>query len=257
LTLAIEDRRWPPPPGNTQTRYNALMPDHGKLMHMFLVREPGMDAFAHLHPLPDGPPARAFTLTLPPLPAGRYRVYGDIVHESGYAQTLVATADVPAGANDGVTTTADADDSWSTSPAADTATPVFRAADGTTVTWRRESRPLAAGEERLLIFEVRDRSGEPVALQPYMGMTGHVAVAHADGSVFAHLHPSGSISMAALQKFANAPADQHDSHAAPIVSDVSTPYAFPQPGRYRVWVQIKRGGEIVTAAFEADVQEER
>ena len=39
LTLTIRDRRWPPA-GNAVTRYNALMPDHGKLMHMFLVREP-------------------------------------------------------------------------------------------------------------------------------------------------------------------------------------------------------------------------
>jgi hypothetical protein len=45
-----------------------------------------------------------------------------------------------------------------------------------------------------------------------MGMLGHAAVTNADGSVFAHLHPSGSISMAALQKIEGA--DPHAQHRA-------------------------------------------
>ena len=58
-----------------------------------------------------------------------------------------------------------------------------------------------AGDERLLTFRATNADGTPAALEPYMGMIGHVAVANAEGTVFAHLHPSGSISMAALQKF--------------------------------------------------------
>ncbi len=34
LSLTINDRRWPPT--NPGSRYNALIPDHGKLMHMFI-----------------------------------------------------------------------------------------------------------------------------------------------------------------------------------------------------------------------------
>src|SRR6185503_8162269 len=74
--------------------WTPLIPDHGKLMHLFLVREPGLDAFAHLHPVADG--ADRFRASLPPLPAGTYRVYADVVHESGFPQTLVDRVTIPA-----------------------------------------------------------------------------------------------------------------------------------------------------------------
>jgi hypothetical protein len=35
---------------------------------------------------------------------------------------------------------------------------------------------------------------------------------------------------------------------------VAVPYAFPKAGPFRVFVQIKRGGEVKTAAFDVTVQ---
>lgn len=254
LSLTIDDRRWPPPPGNIQTRYNALMPDHGKLMHMFLIREPALDVFAHVHPVPRQPIATTFDVPLPPIPEGRYRVYGDIVHESGYAQTLLTTVDIPAPGAESGSPDADADDSWSASEAvAEAEDSVFRASNGSTITWVRGHAPLVAGEERLLTFAVRDSAGAAVTLEPYMGMEGHIAVTRVDGEVFAHLHPSGSVSMAAFQKFSN---DSHAAHRSPPpTSEVSTVYAFPSAGRYRIWVQAKSNGQVTTAAFDAVVRE--
>jgi hypothetical protein len=248
LALAIDDERWPPRAGQI-TRYSALMPDHGKLMHMFLVREPSHDVFAHVHPVPRTPAAAAFDLQVPPLPAGRYRVFGDIVHESGYAQTVVSVADLPADA--GNTASGDPDDSWFSGDAAAESAAVFTQPDGSTVTWERGSAAIVEQQEQTLTFVARNPDGTPAALEPYLGMAGHLAILRDDGSVFVHLHPAGSISMAALQKFGGTAHPSHDAHGG--TSSVSIPYAFPKAGRYRLWVQMKRAGTVLTSAFDLEV----
>jgi hypothetical protein len=255
LTLTIHDRRWPPAPGNALTRYNALMPDHGKLMHMFIVREPDLDAFAHVHPVPLTTTAESFRVEVPPLPAGNYRIYADIVHESGYAQTLVAAAALAHTTES--TSSADPDDSWWAGPVdTDTRSAMFRGQDGTTIVWERNMDRLVEGQEALLTFAIRSPDGSPAVLEPYMGMLGHVAVGRKDGSVFAHLHPAGSVSMAALEKFAGAPAslDPHTDHGVAQRGQLTIAYGFPKAGRYRLWVQVKRGGRVITGAFDADVE---
>ena len=34
----------------------------------------------------------------------------------------------------------------------------------------------------------------------------------------------------------------------------SFPFAFPKPGRYRMWVQVKKGGRVHTADYEVNVK---
>src|SRR5262249_55349716 len=154
--------------------------------------------------------------SLPALPTGKYHVYGDIVHESGYAQTLVATVDVPRSESVAAT---DPDDSWFTgaAAAADSASPSVDLGDGAEVRWARGATAISKGAEQLRSLSVRDAGGRIVDVEPYMGMAAHVVVASRDGSVFAHLHPSGSISMAALQKFAGDAADPHAGHDMPMI----------------------------------------
>ena len=38
-----------------------------------------------------------------------------------------------------------------------------------------------------------------------------------------------------------------------LPAEVSFPYAFPSPGRYRIFVQIKRSGHVETGVFDASV----
>ena len=108
-------------------------------------------------------------------------------------------------------------------------------------------------------------------LEPYMGMLSHAAIRRDDGSVFVHLHPVGSFSMASQEVFARDPGlgsagaasahagmdhaghSSHGMHHAPAVSSVSFPYEFPQPGRYRIWVQVKTGGLVKTGVFDVEV----
>jgi hypothetical protein len=45
----------------------------------------------------------------------------------------------------------------------------------------------------------------------------------------------------------------HDHPEAGLPPTVSFPYGFPEPGDYRIFVQIKRSGRIVTGVFDAHV----
>jgi hypothetical protein len=186
-----------------------LIPDHGKMMHLFLFREPGLDAFAHIHPIQRE--RRIFEVALPPLPSGTYHAYADVTHENGFAQTLVATAQMPepiaAEPTNNVFLAPDPDDSWhvdapdglqrvsSSSPQ-----PLTCAlSGGGTMVWEKDAI-LRESREASLRFRVLDAAGQAVPLQPYMGMFGHAAIRREDASVFAHLHPVGSISQRVERK---------------------------------------------------------
>ena len=254
-------------------RMTRIIPDHGKLMHMFLVRQPGLDAFAHLHPaMPD---ENTFVADIPAsLPEGTYRVYGDIVHESGFERTLVASVAIgPVSGVSSPSTESSGDDAWSVGGERGALVPPrasVRLSDGTLLTWTSDGNPLTAGRETSLRFDVTDSAGTLVELEPYLGMTAHAVVMRDDGSVFIHLHPMGTVSSAAVQAFSLRERGDTNAKGRLVLGDTSQtamtmqmttgqtssfaiPYAFPKPGRYTLWVQVKRGSRILTGTFDADV----
>lgn len=244
-----------------------LVPDHGKLMHAYLVSE-RMDALAHLHPLRRS--HYDFESTLPPLPSGSYHLYADVTHETGFSQTLVAKVSippVPAGSPSSSSPPApDPDDSWFTGqPKAERAND-SELGDGLVMKWERPPA-LAAARESTLVFRIEDAAGQLVALDPYLGMLGHAAVRREDGAVFMHLHPAGSASVAAQQVFQLRAGDQPPKRITPEMMEklcqppggafpqqpLSFPYEFPRPGHYRIWVQVKAKGQVRTGVFDAEV----
>jgi hypothetical protein len=267
LSLAIRDTGTPP------LIFSPVMPDHGKMMHLFLVRD-SLDALAHLHPVhveaaPTGrlDELRFFT-ALPALPAGTYRVFGDIVLETGSTYTVTTAVELPAGEHVASNRASDPDDAVvagvSAAPLAPGGTSLL--ADSATIEWAGDQRPISARRPVDLRFVVRDRTGTMATLEPYLGMSGHAVVMRDDGSVYIHLHPMGTVPVAAQQAFeirargdtterGRLVLDPHKSmtHGTPMPGTLSFPYEFPKSGRYRVWVQVKRGGRVLTAAFDADV----
>lgn len=254
-------------------RNGPLVPDHGKLMHLFLVREPGLDVFAHLHPRKLD--WQRFEAALPELPAGDYRLYADITYETGLADTLTTRVSIPAARQ--VRSDLDPDDAWTVAGELNNANLPSRASlPGGYYMARLEVDTLSANRESRLRFGVFDHDANAVPLEDYMGMRGHLIIQREDGAVFTHLHPSGSFSMAAQQLFAmrldgraplkvasytNDPLCRLPAFYGPgsppalqAVNEVAFPYSFPRPGLYRLWVQTRVRGKVVTGVFDVQVQ---
>jgi hypothetical protein len=288
LTMAITDSLW------RTNRFAPLMPDHGKLMHLFLIRADGAEtesALAHLHPLRVH--ADTFVTRVPSLPAGRYLLFGDLLLQSGAQRTLVDTIDVPVApvvpGDDGaaaavvsstVVPAVDTDDAWSA------VTPVslgaaYLLASGGMMVLTADAR-VDAGRDLRLVATVTNADGSPSMLAPYMGMGGHAMVLRRDAGVFMHLHPMGTASMTAQAQLmrrergdtllldsaqiaaamATAEAADSGAHAMHAMGPTDTggtalafPFAFPTAGAYRVFVQVRRNGVVETAAFDVSVGE--
>jgi hypothetical protein len=247
--------------------FNNLILDHEHLMHLFLVRSPGMDVFWHLHPERAG--SGTFIQNLPAMPAGHYDVFADVVLSSGFPVTMIGQLDLPS-AIAGKPLTGDDSGTTGNSIASETNAPAeFSFPDGSRMIWERDAQqvqPLQAGVPLILHFRVTDPSGRPAPdLEPYMGMPAHAAIVRSDSSVFAHVHPTGSVPMASFE-LAQASLPISSSPATPtpmnmprmaadkIAPDISIPYGFPKPGPYRVFIQVKRAGQIETAFFDAVVK---
>ncbi len=264
LRLDIGKMEW------NENQVLALAPDHGKLLHLFLVQQPNHNAFAHIHPVRTGD--KTFDVALPPLPEGDYEVLCDLtLANSGLSSTatnsvhIPAVSEKPAAAKPMKT---DPDDSWAVDAAAiardnagsDT---ICHLPGGKQMIWKAHPA-LRANQDPGLRFEVRDETGQPAALEPYMGMMSHAAVLRSDGKVFSHLHPSGNYSMAAQMVFDDKMASEggkskaggHEAVCGPAgdgPATITLPYEFPTAGNYRLWVQFKTGGRIMTAIFDTTV----
>lgn len=109
--------------------------------------------------------------------------------------------------------------------------------------------PASAAVDRIGLYEVRLRSGAPVAATPselrfaisergrpaeperYLGARGHLVALREGDLAFLHVHP--------------------EAGSAPSVVAYSA--GFPTAGRYRLFLQFKHGGRVWTAPFTVTV----
>lgn len=300
--------------GKITRKLSYMVPDHGKLMHMFLIRKNDLDVFAHIHP------KRIDTLnyqvSIPILPSGDYHVFADITRFTGFSETIVSTLTIPEKSDFSFASQKEfvlgRDDTFTFSnPISNQKPQLLDAAimicgkpgiktdlpGGYSAIWESETGEFDAGKLYTLDFALFDPEGQPADLEPYLGMMGHAVVLKHDGSVYIHLHPTGNYSMGSQQMlkerfasgkigFNNLPSglsfpdsidnvirilnglsdeerdellmadmdhkklygEEHEEH-----SMVSFPYSFPEPGSYRIWIQVKINGEIVNGAFDVEV----
>jgi len=288
-----------------------LTPDHGKIMHLFLMRLPGLDIFAHLHP--DRKDTAYFMANLPPMPKGKYLAFADIVYSSGFTETIRDTLtmeeDISAAEEPH-----DPDDAYAyalpnnlmDNPYRNDNNAIVCGKPGKGVRMKDGSEMVmesgsAGGFESGMLYTLRfavyDSSRQPVKLEPYLGMQGHAVIVKNDGSSYIHVHPVGTYSVTAqanLERRIGSPDKEYkyddrvrfrDSvdqlirtlkgmseqertgllmRQMNMLQDtmgdmkmdnsVTFPYTFPQPGLYRIWVQVKRNGQVLTAAFDREVK---
>jgi hypothetical protein len=234
-------------------KMNDLVPDHGHLTHLFLISTPNRQSFWHLHPAQTN--IQEFVADLPAVPPGHYQIYADIVHSTGFPETQVGVIDLPSVAGRPLR----GDDSGGAGLAASNGT--AQLSDGYRMVWERDSSPLRAQQAIVFRFRIEDKDGKPAAdLENYMGMAGHAVFISDDGKIFAHVHPEGSVSMAALAMAQPAASASSSTSGAmstmtmgPKSAEVSFVYGFPQPGDYHLFVQVERTGHVETGSFIAHV----
>ncbi|MCC6588631.1 MAG: hypothetical protein IT168_18190 [Bryobacterales bacterium] len=248
LELTLRDPGW-----LRNRRIDDFIPDHNHLMHLYAMRLPQLDRVYHLHPGMRQP--GEFTHKLPTMAPGRYALYADVVHQNGFPETMTADVEIPALPGRPF----EGDDSGGPVAPIQSATTADTQPldDGSHMIWQKDPAGYQAGKPALFRFRVENNQGLAADdMELYMGMQGHAAFIKHDRTVFAHVHPSGSVPMAALgltAEVANDPhAGHHQGHALPAV--VAFPYGFPTRGRYRILVQVKRGGKVHTAGFDTEVR---
>jgi hypothetical protein len=229
---------------------NDLLPDHGHLMHLYAIRQPGMDAVFHLHPELVSP--GNLRMTLPAMPPGDYRLYADVVHANGFPETLTANLTVPPGMPAAPLSPEDASGAPPALSQGELG-PAYKLPDGYTMIWDRPQE-VTANTAYAFRFRLVDPSGKPASdEQPYLGMAGHAAFVKTDGTVFAHTHPEGSAAMQSMMLANGDSPEMAAMHAEPVSPVVEFPYGFPSAGRYRIFIQMKHGDTVETGAFDADV----
>jgi hypothetical protein len=184
--------------------------EHTKRLHLIAVRR-DLTGFQHLHPRQDADGAWSTDLEL--RDAGAYRVFADFRPAGGTATTLAS--DVLVGG--------------SFTPRALPAPATAVRLDGYDVSLRAGGA--TAGREATLTYTI-SRNGRPVAVEPYLGASGHLVALRAGDLAYLHVHPLEGGADAGRIAFAT---------------------TYPSAGSYRLFLQFRHAGRVHTAALTQEV----
>jgi hypothetical protein len=185
---------------------------HDKQVHLIVVRR-DLTGYWHLHPTTDAD--GAWTVLLPALEPGDYRVFADFSPaDLGESFTVSADLDV------------DGDGAARELPAPLARFEIDRYEVDLT-------GALVPGRPSRLAFSVH-RAGQPVTdLQPYLGAYGHLVAVRAADLAYVHVHPDGS------------PGDG----VTPPGPEVAFHAHVADAGAYRLFLDFQHGDTVRTAEF--------
>lgn len=183
---------------------------HEKTFHLFIVSR-DLAYFAHVHPEPR--PDGTFLLKHP-LPPGEYMVLADFLPSGGSSQ-MVQRAIISPGPRP---------------VARSTRLELRPVAVVEGVRFELEAEGVKAGGEACLTFTLTDaKTGASITdLEPFLGAPAHMLIVRADLTDAIHGHP------------------EETSTSGPTVTFHPL---MPADGLYKVWIQVQRGGKVITAPF--------
>ena len=251
-------------PAIAEGRMPEIIPDHGKIIHMYLVKD-DLSVLSHIHPSRNTKNKHVFEVLMPPVSRGSYTVYMDITYETGLTETVqspIEYLDQIEVMENGNVPIRDPDDSWT------------HANMQHKIIWLNEKADYRLEEEIKLEFQAFDSKLVPTKLEPYIQMGGHGALISPENNVFIHFHPIGTISMASQQVFDKQqeltgylesgicyyglPIDTTKTYSEGIQSNIGRvtfpPLSLDKAGEYYMWVQVKTEGEVVTERFKFRVE---
>ncbi len=192
---------------------------HERRFHLFVISR-DLERFAHVHPSS----TREGTFELvQPFDRGVYMFIADFLPAAGTPQLVQRTLATP-----------DYDGPLFTLPPSLRMLPSEHMAAGLRI--RLDAGTIAPRRPARLRFTVFDAAtGAPITdLEPYLGAAGHLLIVDGEATIAIHGHPEGPPT------------------AGPEVTFVPV---LPAPGRYKLWVQFQRKGEVVTAPFVIEAKE--
>lgn len=189
-----------------------------QIMHLIAVSD-DLQVFQHLHPIYKGNGRFEVKTQFPQ--SGNYTLFSDY-QPTGQAEQVSVLKTQVAGNN---------------SPAAEVNWSRTKTFNETIVGFAPNQATIRAGQEVVLRFNLQDVTSYQLItdLQPYLGEKGHLVI----------LRQSAELTR---ESYIHA----HAVHNTPG-NQVHFATRFPQPGRYKLWGQFNRKGEIITADFWVEV----